>query len=57
MRAAAYFRVALRLGVCTVQEVLAWADCQIESQDEPQYELIELSMLGNLKSPDVLRKL
>jgi hypothetical protein len=58
MRAqAAYLRVALRLGIHTVSDVIRWSDTEIARLDEPPFALIELALLENGNPLDVMSKL
>src|SRR5512142_2383526 len=54
---AAYFRVALQLGVCTVGDVIRWSDAEIARLEEPPLALIELALLENGNPLDVISKL
>lgn len=54
---AAYFRVALQLGVCTVGDVIRWSDAEIARLEEPPFALIELALLENRNPLDVMSKL
>lgn len=42
-----YLKVGIELGIFSVSDVAQWADDQIATQEEPAYELIELSLMSD----------
>lgn len=54
---AAQLQLSLRLGMTTVLSVVKWADAQIAANDEPAPPLIDLSLMKEANSRDVLSKL
>lgn len=51
------FRLGLLIGYHSVQDVVKWADKQIEELEKPPYEIIEVSLSSNEKPVDVCSKL
>ena len=51
------FRLGLLIGYHSVQDVVKWADKQIEELEKPPYEIIEVSLSSNQKPVDVCSKL
>lgn len=54
---AAYYREALRLGACIISDVITWSDSVLAESDEPRMSFIDLSMMGQTHSLEVLRLL
>jgi len=52
-RDAAALRVGLRLGLLKVENVVKWADEQIETLDAPPATLLDLSLMGDSPPADV----
>lgn len=54
---AAWYREALRLGLCSVEDVVQWSDKQILDLSEPPSELFDLSWMGGRSPDEVVNKL
>lgn len=52
-----YLMVGIELGVFGVPDVVQWADDQIATQEDPAYELIELSLMSESKRYEVANQL
>lgn len=53
----AYLREALELQVIGVSDVVHWADGQIDGQEDPAYELIELALMTGSNRYDTANQL
>lgn len=42
-----YLEVGVELGIFSVSDAVQWADDQIATQEDPAYELIELSLMSD----------
>lgn len=51
------FRIGLIMGYFTKNDVIDWADKIIETQDEVEYEIIEVSLLVNSSKANIASKL
>jgi hypothetical protein len=49
-----FFRMGLAIGVITKEQIIAWADREINLQKKPEPDVIELSLSGQLKISQVL---
>ena len=54
---AAWFREALRLGVCSIDDLVAWSDRSLSERATPSYDFVELSSMQHAHPLDILGKL
>jgi hypothetical protein len=52
-----YLRVGIELGVFGVSDIVQWADDQIATQEDPAYELIELSLMRESSRHEIANQL
>ena len=54
---AAHLRLAIQLGIKSISDVIRWADSRIESTEQPDDLLLELSMMADSHPLDVMGRL
>ena len=50
---AAWFREALRLGVCSIDDVVAWSDRSLSERATPSYDFVELPSMQQAHPLDI----